>query len=263
MKELFGSLEINRIYQIDCLEGMKLLPDKSIHMIICDLPYGNFTAQKWDKIIPFDKLWEQYNRLIVENGVIALFGSQPFTTAIIQSNLEMFKYCWYWKKSKPNGWQHSKNKPMTAIEEICVFSKAPMGHVSQLGERRMRYNPQGITSIGTKKVTAVAHGEMMGARPNQIGKEYEAFTGFPHNVLEYPNVIGKQALHPTQKPTELIEYLINTYTNENEVILDNCMGSGSSAVAAVNINRKFIGFETESKYIEIANKRLDDLVSNT
>ena len=243
---------------MDCLEGMKLIDNESIDMILCDLPYGNFTACKWDKRIPFDKLWEQYNRIIKDAGIIALFGSQPFTTAIISSNLQMFKYCWYWKKSKPNGWQHAKNKPMTAIEEICIFSKAPMGHVSQLGDKRMRYNPQGITSIGTKKVTAVAHGNMMGARPNQIGKEYEAFTGFPQNVLEYPNVIGKQALRPTQKPTDLLEYLIGTYTNENELVLDNCVGSGTTAIAAINTNRNYIGFELDKQYCDIANERIEE-----
>ena len=172
----------------------------------------------------------------------------------------MFKYCWYWKKSKPNGWQHAKNKPMTAIEEVCVFSKASMGHVSQLGDRRMIYNPQGIKSIGTKKVTAVAHGTMMGARPNQVGKEYEAFTGFPHNVLEYPNVIGKQAIHPTQKPVALLEYLIKTYTNEGEMVLDNTMGSGSTGVACVNTNRKFIGIELNEKYYDISCKRIKEAI---
>lgn len=246
-----------KLYNGNCLEIMKDIPDKSIHMILCDLPYGNFTACKWDKIIPFDKLWEQYKRLIIDNGVIALFGSQPFTTAIIDSNKEMFKYCWYWKKAKPNGWQHAKNKPMTAIEEICIFSKAPMGHIGQLGDKRMRYNPQGIESIGTKKVTAVAHGNMMGARPNQVGREYEAFTGFPNNVLEYQNVIGKKALHPTQKPTDLLEYLINTYTYEGETILDNCMGSGSTGVACKNTGRKFIGIELDDTYFKIAEERIE------
>ena len=120
----------------------------------------------------------------------------------------------------------------------------------------MRYNPQGIKSIGNKKVTAVAHGNMMGARPNQIGREYEAFTGFPNNVLEYANVIGKQALHPTQKPVELLEYLIKTYTQKNDLVLDNCFGSGSTLVAAKNLNRNFIGIEKEEKYWEIANKRI-------
>lgn len=240
----------------DCLEKMKDINDKSIDMILCDLPYGDFTACKWDKIIPFDLLWEQYNRIVKDNSVIALFSSQPFTTALINSNLKDFKYCWYWKKSKPNGWQHSKNKPMTAIEEICIFSKAPMGHVSQLGNKRMRYNPQGVISIGTKKVTAVAHGNMMGARPNQVNKEYEAFTGFPHNVLEYANIIGKKALHPTQKPVELLEYLIKTYTNENELVLDNTFGSCSTGIACMNTNRNFIGIELDDKYFELSVDRV-------
>ena len=180
----------------DCLEAMPSLPDGYFDMILCDPPYGT-TACKWDSIIPFEPMWEQLKRLIKPNGAIVMTASQPFTTTLISSNIKMFKYCWYWKKSKPNGWQHSKNKPMTAIEECCVFSKAPMGHIGQLGERRMKYNPLGIRSIGDKKVTAVAHGTSMGARPNQIGKKYEAFTGFPHNVLEYPNIIGKKAIHPT------------------------------------------------------------------
>jgi site-specific DNA-methyltransferase (adenine-specific) len=250
-------LQTNQIYLGDCLSVMQEIDDKSVDLILCDLPYGNFTACHWDVLIDFTQLWLSYNRIIKDNGIVLLFGSQPFTTAIISSNLESFKYCWYWRKSKPNGWQHSKNKPMTAIEEICVFSKAKMGHVSQCGNNRMRYNPQGIRSIGNKKVTAVAHGNMMGARPNQIGKEYEAFTGFPNNVLEYANVIGKQALHPTQKPVELLEYLIKTYTKENDIVLDNCFGSGSTLVAAKNLNRQFIGIEKEEKYFNIAKERLN------
>ena len=241
----------------DCLELMKDIPNGSIDMILADLPYGT-TACKWDTIIPFEPLWEQYERVIKDNGAIVLTASQPFTTKLIESNFKLFKYCWYWKKSKPNGWQHSKNRPMTAIEECCVFSKAPMGHKSQLGEKRMKYNPQGIVSIGKKKVTAVAHGKMMGARPNQVGKEYEAFTGFPHNVLEYPNVIGKQALHPTQKPVALFEYLIKTYTNEGETVLDNTMGSGTTGVACINTNRNFIGMELDDKYFEIAKARINE-----
>ncbi|HQK63503.1 MAG TPA: site-specific DNA-methyltransferase [Methanofastidiosum sp.] len=241
----------------DCLIESDKIETGSVDLILTDLPYET-TACKWDTIIPFEPLWEQYERIIKDNGIVALFGSQPFTTAIISSNLKMFKYCWYWKKSKPNGWQHSKNKPMTAIEEICIFSKAPMGHVNQLGDKRMRYNPQGITSIGNKKVTAVAHGAMMGARLNQIGKEYEAFTGFPHNVLEYANVIGKQALHPTQKPVELLEYLIKTYTNEGDLVLDNCAGSFTTAIACENLKRNWICIEKEDEYCEIGRKRIED-----
>jgi site-specific DNA-methyltransferase (adenine-specific) len=235
-----------------------ILQNKKVDAIITDPPYGT-TACSWDSIIPFEDMWNRLENIIIETGVIGLFASQPFTTTLIHSKLNYFKYCWYWKKSKPNGWQHSKNKPMTAIEEICIFSKAPMGHISQLGEKRMRYNPQGIVSIGNKKVTAVAHGNMMGARPNQIGKEYEAFTNFPHNVLEYPNVIGKQALHPTQKPVELCEYLILTYTNEGDTILDFTSGSGTTGVAAKKLKRKCIMIEKEEQYCEISKQRLIEL----
>jgi len=246
------------LIQGDCLEKMKDIPNKSIDMILCDLPYG-MTACKWDTIIPFEPLWEQYKRIIKDNGAIVLTASQPFTSALVMSNIKMFKYCWYWRKSKPNGWQHSKNRPMTAIEECCVFSKAPMGHISMLGEKRMRYTPQGVVSAGKKKVTAVAHGSTMGARPNQIGKEYEAFTNFPHNVLEYPNVIGSSVIHPTQKPVALFEYLIKTYTNEGDLVLDNCMGSGTTGVACKNINRNFIGIELDPEYFKIAEKRINEM----
>ena len=244
----------------DCLELMKDIPNGSIDMILADLPYGT-TACKWDTIIPFEPLWEQYERVIKDNGAIVLTASQPFTTKLIESNFKLFKYCWYWKKSKPNGWQHSKNRPMTAIEECCVFSKAPMGHASLLGDKRMIYNPQGITSIGNKTISKVKHGRTMGARPNQVGIEYEAFTGFPHNVLEYPNVIGSKAIHPTQKPVPLFEYLIKTYTNEGETVLDNTMGSGTTGVACVNTNRGFIGMELDDKYFEIAKKRIEKAIA--
>lgn len=246
---------INKVTQGDCLEIMRVIADESVDMILCDLPYGT-TACKWDNVIQFEPLWEQYKRVIKDSGAIVLTASQPFTTSLINSNIDMFKYCWYWLKSKPNGWQHAKNRPMTRIEEVCVFSKAPMGHKSQLGDRRMVYIPQGVERAGKKKVAEGAHGRMMGARPNQVGKEYEAFTGFPHNVLEYPNVIGKQALHPTQKPVALFEYLIRTYTNPGEIVLDNCLGSGTTAVAAINTDRQFIGIEREPEYVEIANNRV-------
>lgn len=257
--------EYVKLIQGDCLEVMDELikQDYKFPLIFTDIPYGT-TACKWDSVIPLNEMWERLDKLVSDNGVVALFASQPFTTELIHSRLKEFKYCWYWKKSKPNGWQHAKNKPMTAIEEICIFSKAPMGHASQLGDRRMRYSPQGVTSIGTKTVTSVAHGRMMGARPNQVGKEYEAFTGFPHNVLEYANVIGKQALHPTQKPVELCEYIINTYTNENDLILDFTCGSGTTLVAAKKLKRRCIGIELDEGYCGIAKQRiLDVVVENT
>ena len=246
------------LWQGDCLELMKDIPDKSVDMILCDLPYGT-TACKWDTVIPFEPLWEQYNRIIKDNGAIVLFGSEPFSTKLRHSNLKMYKYDWYWKKSKPNGWQHAKNRPMTSIETVSVFSKASMGHYSILGDKRMTYNPQGIISVGIKKISARTHGRTLGARPNQVGREYEAFTGFPCNVLECANITGKYAIHPTQKPVALLEYLIKTYTNKGDVVLDNCMGSGSTGVACVNTNRKFIGIELEPRYFAIAKDRIESV----
>ena len=239
----------------DCLDVMQGIPDGSVDAVICDPPYGTTDCQ-WDSVVPFEPMWSHLKRIVKPNGAIVLTASQPFTSALVMSNIAMFKYCWYWKKSKPNGWQHSKNKPMTAIEEVCVFSKAPMGHVNQLGDRRMRYYPQGITSVGKKTVTSVAHGSTMGSRPNQVGKEYEAFTGFPHNVLEYPNVIGSSVIHPTQKPVALMQYLIKTYTNPGDIVLDFAMGSGTTGVAAIKLGCKFIGIELDADYFALACERI-------
>ena len=215
------------------------------------------TACKWDTIIPFEPLWEQYERVIKDSGAIVLTASQPFTTKLIESNFPLFKYCWYWLKSKPNGWQHARNKPMAKVEEVVVFSKSSMGHSSLLGERRMVYNPLGVRDNGTFVVKDYTHGESMGARPNQVGKEVKSMTGFPHNVLEFPNVIGKKVIHPTQKPVALFEYLIRTYTNEGETVLDNCIGSGTTAIASLNTGRFFIGIEQDEHYCEISRKRVE------
>ena len=250
-----GTMELNKIYNEDCLEGMKRIEDKSVDMILCDLPYG-MTECKWDTIIPLDKLWEQYERVIKDNGAIVLTASQPFTTYLINSNIKLFKYTWYWIKNRPSGWQHAKNKPMTKVEEVCVFSKAPIGHFSLLEKKRMEYYPQGIKPSGKKTISATKRGNIMGKRPNQTGKKYESFTGFPHNILEIQNVVGKQAVHPTQKPVELFEYLIKTYTNEGETVLDNCMGSGTTAISCVNTNRNYIGFELDEEYYNLANERI-------
>ena len=252
-------LELNKVYNEDCIgeKGMCLIPDKSIDMILCDLPYGT-TACKWDSVIPFETLWQQYERIIKNNGSIALFGSEPFSSYLRMSNIKLYKYDYYWKKTKAVGFQHSKNKPMKIIETISIFSKAPMGHISQLGDRRMEYNPQGVVPTKTKVVSEVWHGNMMGARPNQVGNEYMAYTNFPNDLLEFKQPIGKQSIHPTQKPVELCEWLIKTYTNENEIVLDNCMGSGTTAVACKNLNRNYIGFEIDSEYCKLIEKRLSE-----
>ena len=241
----------------DCLELMKNIPDGSVDLVLTDPPYGT-TACKWDSVIPFEPMWEQLNRIIKPNGAICLFGSEPFSSALRMSNIKHFKYDWYWKKSKPNGWQHSKNKPMSTLELISVFSKAPMGHISLLGEKRMKYNPQGAKPSTNKIISSVNHGRTMGARPNQVGIECQSYTGFPTNFLEYSNITGTKAIHPTQKPVDLLEYLIKTYTNEGETVLDFTMGSGSCGVASVNTNRNFIGIELDKGYFDIAEKRINE-----
>ena len=241
----------------DCLIAMKDIPNGSIDMILCDLPYGT-TACKWDTVIPFEPLWAQYKRIIKCRGAIVLFGSEPFSSKLRMSQMDKYKYDWVWKKSKPNGWQHAANMPMKITEIISVFSNAPMGHVSLLGDKRMVYYPQGVQDNGVFVVKEYTHGDSMGARPNQIGKECKSKTGYPSNFLEYPNVIGKQCLHPTQKPVALLEYLIKTYTLEGETVLDNCMGSGSTGVACKNLNRNFIGIELDPEYFKIAEKRIND-----
>jgi len=244
------------LYHGDCLVEMGRVEDGSVDLVYCDLPF-NVTACHWDKLIPFEPLWAHFKRVLKESGAVVAHGVQPFTTDLINSNREWFKYCWYWRKSKANGWQHAKNKPMFVMEDLCVFSAAPMGHKSKLGNRRMTYNPQGIISVGTKKVTAVAHGRMMGARPNQVGKEYEAFTNFPNNLLEFPNVIGESAVHPTQKPEEMVEQIIRTYTNPGDLVLDPTMGSGTAGVAAANLDRNFIGIEMDEHYFQVASERIE------
>ena len=245
----------------DCLEKMKDIPDKSIDMILCDLPYGT-TACEWDVVIPFEPLWAQYKRVIKDRGAIVLFGSEPFSSYLRMSNIKQYKYDWIWKKSKPNGWQHAANMPMKMTENISVFSKAPMGHTSLLKEKRMSYYPQGVVDNGSFVVKSYKHGSSMGARPNQVGKECISKTGYPSNYLEFPNVIGKKCLHPTQKPVSLLEYLIKTYTLEGETVLDNCMGSGSTGIACLNTKRNFIGIEKEENYFKIAKNRIENYQKN-
>ena len=231
-----------RLLNGDCLELMQDLPTNSVDMILCDLPYG-MTDCKWDSIIPFDMLWEQYNRIAKDNGAIVLFSAQPFTTKLIYSNLKHFKYCWYWKKRNATGFCFAKYQPMRMIEDICVFyKKAP------------RYNPQGLRKLEKPMVKrGQRHGDSVYSKA--LSKEYkQQYTNYPKNILEFDK--DKERHHPTQKPIALLEYLIKTYTNEGETILDNCMGSGSTGVAAANTNRRFIGMEITDHYYNIAKDRI-------
>jgi site-specific DNA-methyltransferase (adenine-specific) len=247
-KELLGSLELNRIYQRDCLSdgGMALIPDKSIDMILCDLPYGT-TQNKWDSIIPFESLWKQYSRIIKDNGAMALTASQPFTSALVMSNPKLFKYEWIWKKS-PFNFLNASHQPLRNHESVLVFYK-----------KKPVYNAQEVELIKYK-----THGKSF-KKTESVGDydfKYIEKEGYalPRTIIEHIKKEDTRKIkHPTQKPVALFEYLIKTYTNEGDIVLDNCMGSGTTAVAAINNNRKFIGFETEPAYIEIANKRIDDL----
>jgi len=244
-----------KLYQGDCLEILPTLEAGSVDAVITDPPYGT-TACAWDSVIPFEPMWAGIKRVLKERGAAVLFGSQPFTSALVMSNPGWFKYELVWIKSKPNGWQHAKNRPMKANEDVLVFSPAPMGHESLLGDKRMTYNPEGIRSIGQKKVSAVKHGRTMGKRPNQVGVVYEAFTDFPSNVLKYQNIIGDNAIHPTQKPVALMQYLVNTYTSPGDTVLDFTMGSGTTGVACMRTGRNFIGIELDPDYFRIAEQRI-------
>ncbi len=237
----------------DCLEEMKKIPDGSVDLVLTDPPYGT-TACKWDTVIPFEPMWEQLKRVTKKNGAIVLFGSEPFSSALRMSNIKNYRYDWYWKK-QATLFQHAKNRPMQATENISVFSEYGWGHKSQMGDNRLVYFPQGVKDDGVKKFHGV-QGQYVGERPNQVGREYMAQTGFPNNVLEFAR--DKDTTHPTQKPVALMEYLIKTYTNEGETVLDFTMGSGTTGIACKNLNRNFIGIELDETYYEIAKKRIYD-----
>ena len=251
-KELLGALELNRIYQMDCLEGMKLIPDKSIDMILCDLPYGT-TDCKWDTVIPFEPLWEQYERVIKDNGAIVLTASQPFTSALVMSNPKLFRYEWIWDKCNVTGHLQAKRMPMKQHESVLVFSKKQTKYNPQfeyIDENDYRFSKKGRVR---KTKDNTVYGFVEGGRTLESGKRY------PKTIIKFNNSNHRGKFHPTQKPVALFEYLIKTYTNEGEIVLDNCMGSGTTAVAALKTKRKFIGFEIVPEYVEIANKRLENV----
>lgn len=239
---------IIKLYNDDCISVMKGLIKDGIKFdaIITDPPYGT-TACKWDSVIPFEPMWECLNKLIKENGAIALFGSEPFSSALRMSNIKDYKYDWFWVKTKPCGHLNAKKQPMRKVETISIFYK-----------KQCTYNPQGLIkgsfnnnrpSRSIKKQGKYTYGQ-----EKNIGTS--EYTNYPNNVLNYSNPNNK-TLHPTQKPVELIEYLIKTYTNENDMVLDFTMGSGTTGVACQNTNRNFIGIELDETYYNIACKRLN------
>ena len=226
---------------------MDNIPDGSVDMILCDLPYGT-TDCSWDSIIPFETLWERYKRITKLSGAIVLFAAQPFTTKLIQSNFKQYRYNWYWKKNNKTGAQFARLQPMRCIEDICVFYR-----------QKPTYNPQGLIKLEKPIHHKKHNSSVYGYRKNGSIQRYK---NYPSHLLEYAGCgFGKdKRLHPTQKPVALLEYLVKTYTNEGDTVLDNCMGSGSTGVACVNTGRRFIGMELEREYFDIAKQRIDSAV---
>ena len=229
----------------DCLELMKELPDKSIDMILCDPPYGT-TKCKWDTLIPFNLMWEQLNRVIKDSGLIVLFSKQPFTSELIHSNLNDYKYSLVWKKDNHDNPMMAKKRILNITEDINLFYK-----------KQCTYNPQGLIKVN--KITKQGRGESLSQKNSRKSEYLQEYTNYPKNILEFkrdlPNV------HPTQKPVALLEYIIKTYTNKGDIVLDFTMGSGSTCVACVKTGRHYIGFEKEQEYYDIACKRLDEVES--
>ena len=243
-------MRLNTIYNEDCLVGMKRIPDKSIDMILCDLPYGT-TANKWDEVIPFEPLWEQYERIIKDNGAIVLTASQPFTTKLIMSNIKLYKYNWYWVKEKATGFQFSGKQPMRKVEEVVVFYKKQPKYDNQ-GEKLEK--PYKHTLPIKKSRSSPISSNNINTDGNRVYKWYTHKT--KNNVIELSRDDNLKGIHPTQKPVALFEYLIKTYTNKGETVLDNCMGSGTTAIACLNTDRQYIGFELDEDYYNIAQDRI-------
>ena len=258
-----NKLNVSRstFYQGDCLVEMDKIADKSVDMILCDLPYGT-TACKWDVIIPFEPLWKHYERVIKDNGAIVLTATQPFSTLLVNSNLNKFHCEWIWHKSKPNGVAF-KNQPMRNHEHILVFGKIKT--FNAIMEEREGFTENSIKRFADAKRLGVqtlgTYGNSKNGTTGMVSKEKVGFTEKrkPTTVKKFGSVVVRHgSLHPTAKPIELMEYLIKTYTNEGETVLDNCMGSGTTGVACKNLNRNFIGIEKDEKYFDISVKRINE-----
>lgn len=247
-------IELNKIYNEDCLgdKGMYLIDDKSIDMILCDLPYGQTARNKWDTVLPFDKLWEEYIRIIKDNGAIILFANGMFTADLMQSNKKMWRYNIIWNKVMTTGFLNANRMPLRCHEDICVFYK-----------KLSTYNPQKF------KGESKSHSKGKKDRDDISGTNYSKAgmvdksdehgdMKFPTSIITFEKVHPSLTIHPTQKPIECLEWLIKTYTNEGEFILDNCMGSGSTAVACINTNRNYIGFESDTTYYNLSQQRINN-----
>jgi site-specific DNA-methyltransferase (adenine-specific) len=239
----------------DCLERMKEIPDGSVDMVLTDPPYGT-TACKWDSIIPLEPMWQQLKRIIKPNGAIVMTASQPFTTTLVASNMKMFKYCWVWEKSKGSNFVHANFQPLKVHEDICVFS---LGGSAQGSRTPMIYNPQHKDGKPYNKGVGHLDNENLAGgltKSKTLNLENKTGKRKPRSVLYNKTAEGEGRFHPTQKPVTLMEYLIKTYTNESETVLDFTMGSGTTGVACANTGRKFIGIELDGNYFDIAEDRI-------
>jgi len=236
-------LEINKIYNEDCLEGMKRIKDKSIDMILCDLPYAQ-TSNKWDCRLDLDKMWKQYERIIKDDGIIALTAKGQFMIDLILSNRELYRYEWIWDKNKGANFAHVRYRPLNVHEYVLIFYKKTPTYNPQMTDgkpykqKRLQESVKGIADNMGRHTT------------ESDGKRY------PKSIIHVEGIAQRHIIHPTQKPIGLFEYLINTYTNENDLVLDNCMGSGTTAIACMDTNRNYIGFELDNTYYNLACERI-------
>lgn len=257
-----------RLFQGECLELLKTIPDNSVHLVLCDLPYGT-TKCKWDSVIDIDKLWVEYRRILVKpTGVVVLFGQQPFTTRLIAGNYEWFKYTMIWKKNKTTQYLLANYRPMKCTEDICVFSPGGAAAASR-HKGNMTYNPQDLVAVEIKKKNSEKRiGKMLnqshhlGPNNKLVGEsEYtQTFKNYPTELIEFN--IESDTIHETQKPVALIEYLIKTFSNPRDVVLDNTMGSGTTGIGCIHTNRQFIGMELIPKYFDLSCARISEAVAN-
>lgn len=243
-------IEINKIYNMDCLEGMKDIPDKSIDMILCDLPYGQ-TKNKWDSVIPLDELWGHYKRIIKDRGAIVLFGQGMFTAEVMLSNKSWWRYNLIWDKILPSGFLNANRMPLRVHEDIMVFYKKPPLYTPQKHRGKPNHSkgkPKENVNNNYGEYEFVDNKEELGDMKH------------PKSILSYQKPHPSKMIHPTEKPVELFEFLIKSYTSEGDTVLDNCIGSGTTAIACINTNRNYIGFELDKQYYDIANKRINEVV---
>lgn len=234
----------------DCLKLMQEIPDGSVDLILCDPPYGT-TYCKWDSVLPFDEMWAAYDRLLKPNGAAVLFAAQPFTTQLINSNRKAFRYCWYWLKNQPTGFTYARYQPMRRVEDVCVFYK-----------KMPTYNPQGLQAVELprRRRKKAPQRDAVYKMSTLLNEYTPRFKNYPKNVLQFD---CERGLHPTQKPVPLLEYLVKTYTNPGDTVLDNCMGSGSTGVAVKRVGgRHFIGIEQNKVYFDIACERIEKEADN-